>query len=67
MQTSSFQSAQSQYQDHTEPSRFLDGPTGFLGTHAIGAIARGLFLSAILWAALAITLYTIYTLIVGAH
>jgi hypothetical protein len=40
---------------------------GFFDLHPIAVIVRSLFLSSLLWAFLAIVVYTVYTMIVGAH
>jgi hypothetical protein len=42
------------------------GVSGFLHAHAAVDIIRGLFFSVILWALLAVGLYMVYTMVVGA-
>jgi hypothetical protein len=39
----------------------------FFTTHPILPILRGLFLSSLLWIALAFVLYGVYTLVAGPH
>ena len=45
----------------------ISGAEGFFDLHPVGAVARGLFLSLLLWVLLAFVVYTVYTMIVGAH
>jgi hypothetical protein len=67
MQTPSFPLIQSRYKSIIHRSARQSTGEGYFDTHQVGAIFRGLFLSSILWALIAITIYTVYTMIVGSH
>jgi hypothetical protein len=56
------------YRSLTTRSVRPDSTTGFLenNQHVID-IARSLFLSSLMWLALAIIVYTVYSMVAGAH
>lgn len=50
----------------THPVR-QDAEQGFFDTHPVGDLVRSLLVSSVLWGLLAFAVYTVYTMIVGAH
>jgi hypothetical protein len=67
MQTPAFPALQSRFKSFTERSSHRSSTTGFFANHAVVDVVRSLFLSSILWAILAITVYEVYSMIVGTH
>jgi hypothetical protein len=68
MQTSSYADIHNRYRNLTNRTARQDNHAeGFLDTHHIGDIARSLFLSSLMWMALAVVVYTVYSMIAGSH
>jgi hypothetical protein len=64
MQTPSLPFFQSRYKSIIHRDASQETGEGYFDTHQVGAIVRGLFLSSILWGLIAITVYTVYNMIV---
>ena len=64
MQTPTFPTLQSKFKNL---GSHRSSAPGFFATHAVGDVLRGLFLSSLLWAALAAGVYMVYSMVVGAH
>lgn len=41
--------------------------TGYFDTHPLGDVVRGIILSSALWGLLAVGIYTVYAIVLGAH
>jgi hypothetical protein len=67
MQAPAFPALQSRLKSFTARSSNRSSVPGFLDTHPVVDVVRSLFLSSILWAILAVTVYEVYSMIVGAH
>jgi hypothetical protein len=65
MHSPAFPSFQEKYKGFNNPGPGHVSPSGFFRTHPIAEIIRGLFFSSILWMLLAITLYGVYSIVVG--
>jgi hypothetical protein len=66
MQTPAFPSLQSRYKSFTNRGSNQTSSNGFFQTHPVGEVVRSLFFSSILWMLLAITLYAVYSMVVGS-
>ena len=66
MQTPAFPSLQSRFKNLTNSESGRISSTGFFHTHPVGEVVRSLFFSSILWMVLAITLYGVYSMVVGS-
>jgi hypothetical protein len=66
MQTPAFPSLQSRYKSFANRGSNQPSPNGFFHNHPVGEVARSLFFSSILWMLLAITLYAVYSMVVGS-
>jgi hypothetical protein len=66
MQTPVFPSSPSRFKSFTDRRFHLAFATGFFDNRIV-EVVRNLFLSSLLWALLAATVYTVYTMIVGTH
>jgi hypothetical protein len=66
MQSPTFPSLQSRYKSFTNRGSDRASSTGFFHNHPIGEVVRSLFFSSILWMLLAITLYGVYSMVVGS-
>lgn len=64
MQTPTFPNLQSKFKNLGSHRSSIPG---FLATHAVGDVLRSLFLSSLLWAALAAGVYMVYSMVLGAH
>jgi hypothetical protein len=64
MQTPTFSTLQSKFKN---PGSDRSSTPGFFETHAVGDVVRSLFLSSLLWAALAAGVYMVYSIVLGAH
>jgi hypothetical protein len=64
MQTPTFPALQSKFKNL---GSHRSSTPGFFETHAVGDVVRSLFLSSLLWAALAAGVYMVYSLVLGAH
>ncbi|HEX7158597.1 MAG TPA: hypothetical protein VF214_06270 [Edaphobacter sp.] len=49
------------------PQSQHDRAASFFETHPIGEIIRGLFLSSVLWALLAISVYLVYSVVLSSN
>jgi hypothetical protein len=67
MQTPTFPALQSRYKSFTGRRFQRDTNPGFFDLHPVVEVVRSLFLSSLLWALLAATVYTVYTMIAGTH
>jgi hypothetical protein len=67
MQTPSYADIHARYRDLTNRTARMDNSNGFLETHHIGDIVRSVFLSSLLWMAIAIIVYTVYSMVIGTH
>ncbi|MBB5342813.1 hypothetical protein [Tunturibacter empetritectus] len=68
MQTPTYADIHNRYTElTTRTARQNNNADGFLETHHVLDIARSLFLSSLLWMALAIIVYTVYSMVAGAH
>jgi hypothetical protein len=68
MQTPSYSDIHVRYTNLTNrTARQQENADGFLDTHHVVDIARSLFLSSILWVVIAIIVYTVYSMVAGAH
>ena len=67
MQTPAYPSFQSRFKSFTERGSRPSSKPGFFEAHAVGDVVRSLFLSSLLWAALAGGVYMVYSLVLGAH
>ena len=66
MQTSTFLSWRSRGRgDHEGLSRFLE-EEGFMQRHHVGEIVQGLVMSSVMWCLLAVGIYAVYSLVLGA-
>ena len=65
MQTPIFPALQSGYKHLFDRSRQRN--SGFFDTYPVADVVRSLVLSSVLWALLAVTVYTVYVMIAGAH
>jgi hypothetical protein len=66
MQTPAFPSLQSRYKSFTNRGLNSTSSNGFFHNHPVGEVVRSLFFSSILWMLLAITLYAVYSMVVGS-
>ena len=67
MQTPAFPSLQSTEKRFTNRESDRTSSPGFFDTHPVGEVVRSLFFSSILWMLLAITLYAVYSMVVGTR
>jgi hypothetical protein len=67
MQTPAYPSFQSRFKSFTDRGTHRSSKPGFFETHAVGPVVRSLFLSSLLWAALAVGVYMVYSMVLGAH
>ncbi|WP_433973897.1 hypothetical protein [Tunturiibacter lichenicola] len=67
MQTPSYSDIHVRYTNLTNRTARQENTDGFLDTHHVVDIARSLFLSSILWVVIAIIVYTVYSMVAGAH
>jgi hypothetical protein len=67
MQAPAFPALQSRLKSFTARGVNRSSAPGFFDTHAVVDVVRSLFLSSILWAILAVTVYEVYSMIVGTH
>jgi hypothetical protein len=67
MQTPSYSDIHTRYTNLTNRTAREMNTDGFLDTHHVVDIARSLFLSSILWVVIAIIVYTVYSMVAGAH
>ena len=67
MQTPSYSDIHTRYTNLTNRTAREINADGFLDTHHVVDIARSLFLSSILWVVIAIIVYTVYSIVAGAH
>ena len=67
MQTPSYSDIHARYTSLTHRTARQENADGFLDTHHIVDIARSLFLSSILWVVIAVIVYTVYSMVAGAH
>jgi hypothetical protein len=67
MQTPSYSDIHVRYTNLTNRTARQENADGFLDTHHVVDIARSLFLSSILWVVIAIIVYTVYSMVAGAH
>jgi hypothetical protein len=67
MQTPSYSDIHTRYTNLTNRTARETNTDGFLDTHHVVDIARSLFLSSILWVVIAIIVYTVYSMVAGAH
>jgi hypothetical protein len=66
MQTPTFPSLQSRFRSLSHSGSNRARTTGFFHKHPVGEVVRSLFFSSILWMLLAITLYGVYSMVVGS-
>jgi hypothetical protein len=64
MQTPTFPALQSKFKNL---GFHRSSTPGFFATHAVGDVLRSLFLSSLLWAALAAGVYMVYSMVLGTH
>ena len=64
MQTPTFPGLQSRLKNLGSHRSFAPS---FFATHAVGDVIRSLFVSSLLWAALAAGVYMVYSMVLGAH
>jgi hypothetical protein len=64
MQTPTFPTLQSKFKNLGSPR---SSTPGFFATHAVGDVVRSLFLSSLLWAAIAGGVYMVYSMVLGSH
>jgi hypothetical protein len=67
MQTPSYADIHNRYRDLTTRTARENNADGFLETRHVIDIARSLFLSSLMWVALAVIVYTVYSMVAGAH
>ena len=67
MQTSSYADIHNRYRELTTRTARQNNADGFLETHHVLDIARSLFLSSLMWMALAVIVYTVYSMVAGVH
>ena len=67
MQTPSYSDIHVRYTNLTNRTARQENADGFLDTHHVVDIARSLFLSSILWVVITIIVYTVYSMVAGAH
>ena len=65
MQTPAFPALQSRFKSFTGRSSHRSSTPSLFDTHAVVDVVRSLFLSSILWAILAVTVYEVYSMIVS--
>jgi hypothetical protein len=67
MQTPTYADIHNRYRSLTNRTARQANADGFLETHHVIDIARSLFLSSLLWMALAIIVYTVYSMVAGVR
>jgi hypothetical protein len=65
MQTPAFPALQSRFKSFTGRGSQRSSAPGFFANHDVVDVVRSLFLSSILWAILAVTVYEVYSMIVS--
>ena len=67
MQTPSYADIHNRYRDLTNRTVRPNNAIGFLENHHVIDIARSLFLSSLMWMAVAVIVYTVYSMVAGAR
>ena len=67
MQTPSYADIHNRYRDLTNRTARQTNTDGFLETRHVIDIARSLFVSSLMWVALAVIVYTVYSMVAGVH
>jgi hypothetical protein len=67
MQTSTLLSWRSRNRETGVAYAWNPRPEGFFVKHQVGEIVRGLVFSSVLWGLLAVGVYAVYSLVLGAH
>ena len=67
MQTPTYADIHNRYRDLTNRTVRPNNATGFLENHHVIDIARSLFLSSLMWMAVAVIVYTVYSMVAGAR
>ena len=67
MQTPSYADIHNRYRELTARTARQNNADGFLETRHVIDIARSLFVSSLMWVALAVIVYTVYSMVAGAR
>jgi len=66
MQTSTFLSWRNRSRENHEDLSCFPHEEGFLQRHHVGEIVQGLVMSSVMWCLLAVGIYAVYSLVLGA-
>lgn len=66
MQTSTFLSWRNRSRGNHEGLSYLPHEEGFIERHHVGEIVQGLVMSSVMWCLLAVGIYAVYSLVLGA-
>ena len=66
MQTSTFLSWRNRSRENHEDLSCFPHKEGFLQRHDVGEIVQGLVMSSVMWCLLAVGIYAVYSLVLGA-
>ena len=67
MQTPSYADIHNRYRELTTRTARQTNADGFLETRHVIDIARSLFVSSLMWVALAVIVYTVYSMVAGTR